>query len=121
MFLHSRRFNQNIAPAKIVMVDIEDEYREDEEAYNRIINTSSRLKWLLYVCFAFGVIFTIPWIGIDKPFFPEFTIFIYIPLTVYILSRLYLNRVKNGFKLIRRLHEPKAIEEDQFTDRKSVV
>ena len=111
----SRSFNQP-APRKIVMVDIEDEYREDEEAYNRIINTNIKLKWILYLLFIIGVIATIPWIGfMEKPFLPEFLIFVYLPLSVYILSRLYLTRVKNGFRLVRRLHEPKAIEEDNFT------
>ena len=103
-------------PTKIVEVDIEDQYREDEEAYNRIIHTNSHFKWLLYLIFGLGIIFTVPWVGlIDKPFFPELTILIYIPLFIYIFSRLYLNRVKNGFKLVRRLHDPKAIEEDDFT------
>ena len=28
---------------------------------------------------------------------------------------MYLTKVKNGFQLVRRLHEPKAVEEDMFT------
>lgn len=105
---------RNQGPSKVVFVDIEDEYREDEETYNRIINTTSRLKWGLYIIFVFGIIATVPWIGMDKPFLPEFLILVYLPVSVYILSKLYINRVKNGFQLVRRLHEPKAIEEDNF-------
>ena len=103
------------APTKIVEVDIEEEYREDEETYNRIIGTSSKTKWGLYILFAAGIIFTVPWYGLDKPFLPEFLILVYLPVSVYILSRLYLTKVKNGFQLVRRLHEPKAVEEDMFT------
>ena len=108
-----RRFEP--VPSKVVFVDIEDEYREDEEAYNRIINTRGSMKWILYASFIFGIIMTIPWPIIDKGFCGEFLIFVYVPLCVYILSRLYLNKIKNSFKLVQRVHEEKAIEEDQFT------
>ena len=67
-------------PSKVVFVDIEDEYREDEEAYNRIINTTSKLKWALYILFVVGIIFTVPWFGMDKPFLPVFLILVYLPL-----------------------------------------
>ncbi len=102
-------------PSKVVFVDIEDEYREDEEAYNRIINTRGSMKWVLYFSFVFGIVMTLPWPIIEKGFCAEFLIFVYVPLCVYILSRLYLNKIKNSFQLVQRVHEEKAVEEDQFT------
>ncbi len=107
--------NNYQSPPKIVISDIEDEYREDEEAYNRTINTSNRFRFFLYAMFAFGIFFTVPWPGFKNFFCPEFSIFIYIPLSVYVVSRLYLNKVKNSFTLVQRLHEEKAVEEDMFT------
>ena len=110
-------FNLPNQPARTVTVvaDIEDEYRQDEEAYNRIINTNGKLKWILYLCFGMGVGLTILFLILEHKFFPEFSILIYFPLCTYILSRLYLNKIKNSFRLVQRVHEEKGIEEDPFT------
>ncbi len=43
MFSRRNRFNSPQMPSKVVISDIEDEYREDEEAYNPIINTNGSI------------------------------------------------------------------------------
>lgn len=114
MFFKTRFQRQQLTEPKIVIADIDDEYRGDEEAYNRIINTQSQFKWILYIIFAMGVVFSLPWPKV-KPFFPELTILIFIPLTIFFMSKFYINRVKNGFKLIGRMHPEKCVEEDTIT------
>ncbi len=109
------KFNRALSESpKKVFVDIEDEYREDEVAYNRIINTKSHTKILLYISFILGIVLTIPWPIIEKPFCSEFLILVYIPLVIYYMSYLYINKIKNSFKLVERVHLDKAIEDEQF-------
>lgn len=105
-------FRSRIQPAIVPKnVDIDEEFRGDEEAFKQIERTVSYTKRCLYVVFAIGLFFCVPWPGL-KPFWPELSFLVYLPAAIYGFCKLYVNIIKKAFKLIGRYHPKLCMEGD---------
>lgn len=88
---------------------------EENSDYELLEKPDNAVVWILRIAFVIGILgtFILPWLTGSKGWlYPEFTILIYVPLFIYLISKWYVKNAIKGFELVERLHKDTFVEGD---------